>query len=191
MSALPRYTSAQAYLDDERSAATRHEFLDGQVYAMAGASERHNQLASALHYALYGQLAAGDCRVFQSDMRVQASESAYFYPDLVVVCGPAQYADPRRDTLLNPAVIIEVLSPSTEDFDRGRKFWHYRALPSLSDYLLVAQTRLQVEHYTRQSADIWMLQDFTQPQDRVVLASVGCTLALDALYRRVNFEDTV
>lgn len=191
MSALPRYTSAQAYLDDERSATTRHEFIDGQVYAMAGASERHNQLASALHYTLYGQLVAGDCQVFQSDMRVQASESAYFYPDLVVVCGPAQYADARRDTLLNPAVIIEVLSPSTEDFDRGRKFWHYRALPSLSDYLLVAQTRLQVEHYTRQSTDIWMLQDFTQPQDRVVLASVGCTLALEALYRRVNFEDSV
>lgn len=191
MSALPRAANwtAAAYLEYERAADTRHEFFDGQVYAMAGASERHNQIAAALHYALYGQLVDRPCQVFQSDMRVQAGDSVFFYPDLVVVCAAARYRDDQRDTLLNPSVIIEVLSPSTEDFDRGRKFWYYRALPSLSDYLLVAQARVQVEHYTRQGADAWVLRDFTSLEDRLALPSIGCALALDEVYRRVDFEN--
>src|SRR5262245_36520137 len=100
--------TAQQYLDYERESVARHEFIAGQVYDMAGASERHNQLSSALNYLLYGQLLERPCQVFQSDMRVQADEGAFFYPDIVAVCGQAQYLDDSRDTLLNPTVVVEV-----------------------------------------------------------------------------------
>ncbi|MBZ0275529.1 MAG: Uma2 family endonuclease [Anaerolineae bacterium] len=189
--ALPQsqqWTVAE-YLEYERTSGSRHEFIGGQVVAMAGASERHNQITSALHFLLYGQTESRPCQVFQSDMRVAAVESAYFYPDLVVVCGDAQYADSSRDTLLNPVVIIEVLSPSTEDFDRGRKFRMYRGIPTLSDYLLVSQKRILVEHFTRQTGDTWILRDFVRPTDQIALPAIGCTLSIEAIYRRVNFED--
>ncbi len=191
MAALPDYqdwTTAQ-YLEYERKAESRHEFIAGQVYAMAGASERHNQLASALNYALYGQLLERPCQVFQSDMRVRAAENAFFYPDLVVVCGEAHYVDEKRDTLLNPTVIIEILSPSTEDYDRGRKFMHYRGIASLQDYVLVSQTQMQVEHYTRQADDSWLLRDFNQPTDSLELPSIGSSARLSEVYRRVTFDE--
>lgn len=190
MSALPdaRTWTAQQHLDYEREADTRHEFIDGQVYAMAGASERHNQIAAALSYTLYGQLLERPRQVFQSDMRVQA-ENAFFYPDLVVVCGEAQYLDDSRDTLFNPSVIIEMLSLSTEDYDRGRKFMHYRGIASLQDYVLVAQQRAQVEHYARQPGDSWLLTDYKQLEDVLELPAIGCRLSLSEIYRKVRFED--
>lgn len=191
MPAMPQHTNwtTEAYLDYERSTDLRHEFIAGQVYAMAGASERHNQIASAFHYTLYGQLMERPCQVFQSDMRVQAAADVFFYPDLVVVCGQAQYKDETRDTLLNPVVIIEVLSPSTEDYDRGRKFTFYRRITTLQDYVLVSQKLLQVEHYSRQGADTWMLTDFSQPEDTLHLPAAGCTLSLADIYRGVRFEE--
>lgn len=189
MSAPPHEWTVDAYLAYERAAATRHEFIAGQVSAMAGASERHNLIASALSFRLYGQLLDRPCAVFQSDMRVQAADTAYFYPDLAVVCGEAQYRDDQRDTLLNPSVLIEVLSPSTEDVDRGRKFLYYREIASLTDYVLVAQSRMQVEHYTRQAADRWLLTVLSQPTDVLTLDSIDCTLALSDIYRQVTFAD--
>ena len=192
MSALPQYTgwTVEEYLDYERQADERHEFVAGKVYAMAGASERHNQITSALHFTLYGQLIERPCEVFQSDMRVQAAEAVFFYPDLVMVCGEVQYTDAARDLLLNPTVVIEVLSPSTEDYDRGRKFKRYRGIASLQDYLLVAQSQPQVEHYARQGTDTWRLTDYTRPDDTLQLPSIGCTLRLSDVYRKVRFEDT-
>jgi len=191
MSVVPQSSrwTVQQYLDYERESDSRHEFLGGQVLDMAGASERHNQLSSALNFLLYGQLLDRPCQVFQSDMRVQADDSAYFYPDIVAVCGQAQYMDESRDTLLNPTVVIEVLSPSTEDFDRGRKFKQYRGITSLQDYVLVSQKQMQVEPYSRQGTDTWLLRDLSHPDDTLNLSSTGCTLLLKDLYRKINFLD--
>ncbi|MDX1995323.1 MAG: Uma2 family endonuclease [bacterium] len=191
MAALPglRWTAAE-YLAFEREAEIRHEFIDGLVYAMAGAPERHNQLTSALNFLLYGQLLERDCQVFLSDMRVRIDEKVFFYPDVVVVCGEARYTDSRRDMLLNPTAVFEVLSPSTQDFDRGTKFSFYRAIPTLRDYVLVSQKQIQVEHYTRQSDNRWVLRDLTQPDDQITLPSIGCMLALNDVYRRVRFEES-
>ncbi|PJF39737.1 MAG: hypothetical protein CUN54_07880 [Phototrophicales bacterium] len=189
MSALPQDNwSVQAYLDYEQASDIRHEFMDGQIYAMAGASERHNQLASALNYLLYRQFLERPCQVFQSDMRVRANESVYFYPDVVALCGEADYSDDSRDTLQNPSVVIEVLSPSTEDFDRGRKFTQYRQIASLKDYILVSQNQMQIEHYTRQTTDSWLLTVMTHAEDELVLPSIDCVLALSDIYRKVTFE---
>ncbi len=189
MFALPQYRdwTVQDYLDYEREAENRHEFIAGEVYAMAGASERHNQIASALNYLLYGQLVDRPCSVFQSDMRVQAVENIFFYPDIAVICGDPHYRDDHRDALLNPTVIIEVLSASTEDYDRGRKFKHYREIASLQDYLLIAQNQMQVEHCTRQTADSWLLMVLSRPADSLTLASIGCALTLSDIYRKVTF----
>lgn len=185
----PQQWTVQEYLDYEREAEARHELVAGQLYAMAGASERHNQIASALRFLLYGQFVERPCQVFQSDMRVAAAEDAFFYPDLVVVCGEAHYSDKARDTLLNPAAIIEVLSPSTEDFDRGRKFKLYRGISSLNDYLLVSQKQILIEHYSRQPQGTWVLRDYSQSDSRIDLPSIHCTLSLSAVYQRVNFQD--
>lgn len=189
MSALPQYRdwTVQDYLDHEREAEARHEFIAGEVYAMAGASERHNQITSALNYLLYGQLVERPCSVFQSDMRVQVADNIFFYPDITVICGDAHYRDDHRDALLNPTIIIEVLSDSTEDYDRGRKFKHYREIASLQDYILIAQNQMQVEHYTRQAADSWLLMVLNRSEDSLALASIGCTLALSDIYRKVTF----
>lgn len=191
MSALPeqRDWTVQAYLEYERDADTRHEFMDGDVYAMAGASENHNYIASAVNFALFGQLLDRPCGISQNDMRVQASASAFFYPDIVVVCDEPLYSDERPATLLNPTVIFEILSPTTEDYDRGRKFTHYQEIASLQDYVLVAQDRMRAEHYTRQAADRWLLTVYSQKDDRLVLPSIGCTLTVSDLYRKVNLGD--
>lgn len=188
MTALPDPTewTAEQYLAYEREAATRHEFFGGEVRAMAGASERHNQIAAALNYLFYGQFLKRDCQVFQSDMRVQAAGS-FFYPDLVIVYGDAVYTHDGQDTLTNPAVIIEILSPSTEDVDRGRKFAAYRQIDSLQDYLLVAQSAMKIEHFTRR-ADGWFLRDYTVAEDDIALPSVRCTLNVAAAYHKVTFD---
>jgi Uma2 family endonuclease len=190
MAALPDpIGTAAEYLAFERAAELRHEFIGGRVSAMAGACERHNQLTSALNFLLYGQLVERDCQVFQSDMRVQVSERVYFYPDVVVVCGEAHYRDAHRDTLLNPAVVFEVLSPSTEDYDRGTKFTHYRAIPTLQDYVLVSQQQMKIEHATRRPDDTWVLRDVTEPDAQISLPSIGCTLTLRDIYRRVRLDE--
>lgn len=192
MVALPDHSgwTIERYLDFERDQETRHEYIQGQVYAMAGASERHNQIASALNYLLYGQILDRPCQVFQRDMRVQVDEDAFFYPDIVVVCGTAHYANERRDILLNPTVLIEVLSPSAADYDRGRKFKQYGRLPGLKDYLLVSQEQIQVDHCTRQDKDTWILREFSGSEARIALPSVGCILLLSDVYRKVNFDET-
>ncbi|HEX2906167.1 MAG TPA: Uma2 family endonuclease [Phototrophicaceae bacterium] len=191
MSALPQPENwtVEAYFAAEAESEIRHEFIDGQVYAMAGASERHNQIASAFHYRLYGHLLERPCQVFQSDMRVQVRHNVFFYPDLVVVCGTALYREGSRNTLLNPGVIIEILSASTEDYDRGRKFKYYRELSDLHDYLLVAQNQCQVEHYTRQTAESWLLTVLSQPEDTIRLPSLDFSLPMGDIYQKVTFED--
>ena len=178
--------TAQDYLAWERQQETRHEFFDGEIFAMTGASREHNLVCVNIFASLHTQLRGKPCEVYNNDMRVKVSETGmYTYPDIVAACAQPQFEDAEVDTLLNPVLIIEVLSDSTEQYDRGAKFRHYRTLPSLQDYLLVAQTECRVEHYVREAGSRWLLTEYGDLNDMIELASVGCRLDLREMYERV------
>lgn len=177
----------EQYLEIERQAERKSEFHDGEMFAMAGASWVHNRVVWNLIAHLNSRLGSGLCQGCPSDMRVRVPATGlYTYPDVVVVCGKPQFLDERRDTLLNPTLIVEVLSPSTEDYNRGRKFEHYRSLPSLCQYLLVASERIETELYTRQTDGQWLLNFASKAQDLVDLGSVGARLLVSEIYSDVE-----
>ena len=185
MSAAPlrRYTPAE-YLALERQAETKSEFWNGEIFAMAGASFEHGLITMATAVALYPQLPR--CRIVPNDLRVRVpATDLYTYPDLVIACEPPRFDDAELDTLLNPTFLVEVLSPSTEDYDRGRKPAHYRTIPSLAGYLLVAQDRVHVELYARQPDGRWLLTE-TEDRDAVLELPVGgARLAVAEVYARM------
>jgi Uma2 family endonuclease len=191
MAALPDFKwTEERYLAFERESDQKHEYLDGQIYALAGASPNHNRIVISTVGSLYNQLRARPCEVFSSDMRVKVSMTGlYTYPDISIVCGDAKFDSERGDTLLNPTVLIEVLSPSTESYDRGKKFKHYRTLESLREYLLIAQDSLAIDHYVRQADGHWLLTDISQPHSLVELRSIECTLLAADVYEKVSFEE--
>lgn len=177
--------SPEEYLALERQAETKSQYLDGEIFAMTGASRKHNRIGLNVAFALDSQLKAGGCEVYAIDMRVKVSATGlYTYPDVVVVCGEPQFEDAEVDTLLNPRVVIEVLSKSTEDYDRGTRFLHYRSLTSLVEYLLIAQDRVHVEHFIHQN-ESWLFTETDRPEDVIELPSVGAQLALADIYDRV------
>jgi len=181
MSALPKITRQQ-YLEQERLAETKSEFVDGEVFAMTGASPAHNLITGNIIRELGNQLKKRPCRVYSSDQRVQLA-NAYVYPDITVVCGRPEFHD--TDNLLNPTLIVEVLSPSTADYDQGGKFARYRQLPSLQEYLLVSQDRIQVTHYHRQDSNHWLLTELKDVETLLELPGVECRLALSEVYDKV------
>jgi Uma2 family endonuclease len=189
MTAVPvkRWTPEE-YLEFERRSAEKHDLFDGEIYMMSGASRRHNLIAGNLYAALHTQLRARQCEAYINDMRVRIERRNYVYPDVVVVCDPPHLEDDQLDTLLNPTLIGEVLSPTTEQYDRGRKSQAYRAVDSLREYVLVAQDRPYVERYVRQDAG-WLLTEVTGLDATLTLDAIGCTLPLRDLYERVNFEE--
>jgi Uma2 family endonuclease len=190
MSLQPKPTlSFEEWLAGEREAIdARSEFVDGQVFAMTGASAEHNLIVVNIAGELRAQMKGRPCRVYANDMKVRIrSANAGKYPDLLAHCGEAEFEDERRDLLLNPSLIVEVLSDSTEAYDRGDKFAFYRQVESLREYLLVSQHRLQVELYTRGTDGRWTLSEFNRPEDRVPLGSVDCTLALSEVYDKVEW----
>jgi Uma2 family endonuclease len=156
---------------------------------MAGASRQHNLITFNFGAELGAQLKDRPCEAYSSVMRVLIGPTGlYTYPDVVAVCGEPRFADSELDTLLNPTLIVEVLSPSTEGYDRGLKFAHYRRLESLREYVLVAQDRVSVERYTRQGED-WVLSALTRPEDVLRLDSVGCAVPHGAIYAKVRFPE--
>lgn len=186
LAAIQSYLTPSAYLVQERQSTERSEFIHGQIYAMAGASREHNQLVFNLAGLLHAQLRQKPCSAFVADMRVRTRPNeAYFYPDLTVVCGDMQFEDEESDTLTNPTLIIEVLSPSTEGYDRGAKFAHYRRLASLQEYVLVAQDRLSIERYVKNEQGQWLLFEATEGDEVIVLATIGCTLTISDVYEKV------
>ena len=187
MSAQPEsFLTAQDYLVWERQQETRHEYLEGQVFAMTGASRAHNMLCANILASLHGQLRGKPCEIYVNDMRVKVSETGmYTYPDLVAACGEPRFEDQAVDTLLNPVLIIEVLSDSTERYDRGAKFTHYRSVVSLREYLLVSQHESRVEHYVRQPGNHWLLTEYQEMQDRIDLNSLASCLSLAEVYERI------
>lgn len=182
------YCTPEEYLASEREAEFKSEYLNGDIYAMAGSSPEHSAIAFNLSVLLGVQLRGKPCRGFISDMKVgTASDRLFSYPDLSVVCGEPRFHDEHRDVLLNPTLIVEVLSLSTERFDRGRKFAQYQQIESLSDYVLVAQDEPRVEHYVRQEGSRWLLSTATDLEGSIHIASIDCTLLLSEVYDKVTF----
>ena len=176
----------EEYLAFERKATTKHEYLNGQIVAMSGASFAHNFITVNIATSLNIQLMEGECRVATSDMRVKVTQiDSYFYPDVVVVCGEPRAEDDTFDTLLNPTLIVEVLSPSTEGYDRREKFEHYQQIASLKDYILISQDEVHVEYYYRQENE-WLQTEFVELEDVLSLLSIDCELRLSDIYRRVE-----
>jgi Uma2 family endonuclease len=181
--------SAEEYLAMERQSEVKHEYLNGEVFAMTGASLKHNRLVRNLAGILYNQLRGRPCEVLVADQRLQVMATGlYTYPDVVVVCGEPQLADAHLDTLMNPTLIVEVLSPSTEAIDRGRKFAHYRTIESLAEVVLVSQERVQVERFSRQPEGGWLLFEASRLEDLVPLPSIACELPLGDIYEGVSGE---
>lgn len=188
MSSQPKLRlTPEEYLTLEREAEYKSEYFAGEVFATAGASARHVLIVTNVVRELGTQLRRRPCTVYASDLRVRVSATGlYTYPDVVVVCGEPQWADDQRDTLLNPTLIVEVLSDSTKDYDRGGKFEHYRTLDSLAEYLLVAQDKVHVEHFVRQPDNRWMLSETNNLSDTITLEAIGCTLDLAEVYDKVE-----
>ena len=181
----------EEYLALERTAECKSEYFAGEIFAMAGASERHVSIVANTMYLLVGQLKGRTCKAYANDMRLKVSPTGlYTYPDIIVVCGAPMFADDQKDTLLNPTVLIEVLSESTEAYDRGKKFDHYRTLASVSDYLLISQDQRKIEHFVRQSDHRWLFSAHVDLEDVVEIASIACTLPVRDVYDKVElFED--
>ncbi|MCK6580248.1 MAG: Uma2 family endonuclease [Anaerolineae bacterium] len=193
MSTAPkRRWTVEEYFAAERDSDTRYEFLDHEFYAMAGANPEHDAILLDLFLELGPQLRKGGCKPFSNDIRVKAAASAYFYPDLSLVCGdPLFIIEAGLSHLLNPTLIIEVLSPSTEAFDRGEKFVRYQQIDSLREYVLISQRRPLIEVFSRRPDNKWLYTAVHGLDGSAVLESVGATLTLAEVYRRVIFESDV
>lgn len=182
--------SPQEYLTRERQADFRSEFYRGECFAMAGASWEHTLIKDNLAREAGNQLKGGPCRVATSDLRVKINATGlYTYPDILVVCDEPQFDDQHMDTLLNPRLIVEVLSESTEKYDRGVKFAHYRQLPSVAEYVLVAQDRPLVERYVRQPDDTWVLTVFCELTESFAFGSIAAQVTLADIYRGVKLPE--
>ncbi len=179
----------EEYFALDSAAEIRSEFYDGVMYAMAGATPEHSLITANLTRELGQALRQKPCRVYVVDLRVRATRNAYTYPDIAVVCGEPRFAENNKNTLVNPTVLIEVLSPSTESHDRGLKFARYRQLESLKEYVLVSQDRASVETYLRQPNGSWLLTEFTALDSSAAFETLECKIPLAEIYHQVEFSE--
>lgn len=195
--ALPSFTHEQ-YLRFERNAEEKHEYLDGLVYAMAGGSPSHNTIAANIGEIIIRQLRGTKCRPFSSDMKTRClplpaetndKQGLFAYPDFIVACDEPVYHDREKDVLLNPKLIVEALSKSTASYDRGEKFQRYQQVHSLTDYLLIAQERPCVEHFSKQPDGQWKSAVETDLAGSIFVASINCRIPLAEVYEWVRFAD--
>jgi Uma2 family endonuclease len=191
VSTNPRsFLTPEEYLEIERKAEFRSEYYRGEMFAMSGATGKHNIIAVNLVTEMHNQLRRGPCQVYTHDLRVRTGAAEMFtYPDVLVACRERKFLDAREDTLLNPVVIIEILSESTEAYDRGKKFDHYRTFESLKEYILICQDRVQVECFRRQADGQWLLTVANRLEDAISLDSVHCTLNLADVYEGVGLSE--
>ena len=189
MSALPiPFTTPEQYLEAERKAEYKSEFYSGQMFAMAGASRRHNVIVGNVVRRLGNLLSGRPCETYPSDMKVLVQANGlYTYPDVTVVCGEPEFLDRQGDVLLNPQLIVEVLSDSTEAYDRGAKWRLYQELASLREYVLVSQSATRIERYARQGDGRWLYEAADGIEASVMLESLGIALPLSEVYERVAF----
>jgi Uma2 family endonuclease len=182
-----RKYSPSDYLALERQSHHRSELFDGEIFAMSGATRRHNLIVTNIIREIGRQVADRPCEAYARDMKVQvAATGSFTYPDVVVVCDEPRFHDDHEDVLLNPTFLVEVLSESTEAYDRGAKSEQYRTIDSLREYLLVAQDRCHVEHYIRQPDGQWLLRESGNPEDTVQIKAVVCELPLNEVYAKVK-----
>lgn len=181
------YCTPEEYLEKDSAADYKSEYLAGEMFAMSGGSLEHNTIISNIVVRLDSQLELRPCRQFMTDVRVNVG-AAFFYPDILVVCGDINLLDNRRDVILNPTVIMEVLSKSTEAYDRGEKFARYSELLTLTDFILISQDQIRVEHYTRQADKKWLLSIYTTLDDIITIDSIGCSLNVSSIYRNIDFQ---
>jgi Uma2 family endonuclease len=190
MAAELNLISPEEYLARERQAEYKSEYIYGQVYAMAGGSPEHNLIAGNVVTALNNALRERPCLVFNSDMKVRVPNSQkYHYAGATVVCDKPRYADGERDVLLNPLLLVEVLSPSTAAYDRGKKFQYYQEIPSFREYLLVAQDEPVVERFVKQPDGNWLYTKIAGLEQHIELNSLDCQLALRDIYAKVDWPD--
>jgi len=184
------HLNPEQYLSQERQSETKNEYFNGEVFAMTGASREHNQIATNIVRVLGNQLLEKPCNVYSSDMKVKIEKARkYTYPDVVVACQPECLEDDKQDVLLNPVVIIEILSDSTEAYDRGQKFLHYQLLDSLTAYLLISQNTHRLEMFVRQKDNhLWTYSQFFSPDDSVELECIDCILPLREVYRKTELD---
>jgi len=175
----------QEYLVLERQAETKSDYLDGEMFAMSGASRKHNLVGINIASSLHQQLSGRDCEVYANDMRVRTPSDLLTYPDVVAVCGEPRFEDDEVDTLLNPVLIVEVLSKSTEAYDRVTKLDHYRLISSVTEIVLVAQDRPRIEQWRRQGDGQWLVEGIEGLERMIELSSIQCTLPLKTIYQRV------
>jgi Uma2 family endonuclease len=188
MSTQPEtFLTPERYLAIEREVPYKSEYFDGEMFAREGARERHDLIAGNVRGNLWTSFRSRPCRAYTSDMRVRTISGLYSYSDTSAVCGEPKFLDETRDTLLNPSLIVEVLSPSTEAYDRGRKFELYQSIPSFTEYLLLASDRVHADLYVRQPGGQWLLSSFGMLEDTLTLESVNCRLKLADLYEKVEF----
>ena len=186
---IPKTMSPEAFLAFERASDEKHEYRDGEIVAMSGARRAHNKISTNVSGLIWQQLKGKDCESYTSDMRVWVPKSRlYTYPDIVVVCGEPEFVDDEFDTLLNPILIIEILSESTESYDRGEKFKNYRSIASLCEYVLISQTSPAIEKYVKHGDGFWMLTDASGLDASIELDSIKCQLSLADVYDKVNFD---
>jgi Uma2 family endonuclease len=189
MSTQPKtFLTPEEYLEIERQAEYKSEYLAGEMFAMAEGTDPHSLIAMNINSNLHQQTRNRQCWTYGSDMRVQVRATGlYTYPDGSAVCGDRKFLDGRRDTLLNPSFILEVLSPSTEAYNRGRKFEHYQTIEPLAEYLLVASDRMHADLFTRGPDGLWLLRSTGNSSDVLELPSIGCRLVLADIYEKVEF----
>lgn len=191
MSAIPKTKLTPGeYLEFERKSEERHEYFDGEIFAMSGAKRNHNVIVWNIGGELRQKLKDRNCEAYPADMRVFVPATGlYTYPDLTVVCGEPQFQEEIFDTLLNPVLLIEVLSDSTESYDRGRKFQHYRSIESLQEYILVSQTEARVEKYVRHGDGFWLLSEAVGLDSKIEFSSVESVIPLSEIYDKIAFSE--
>ncbi|RME45062.1 MAG: Uma2 family endonuclease [Chloroflexi bacterium] len=184
-----QYYTVDEYFALEETAEYRSEYYQGEIFALAGGSANHNRIAGNVFVALSNALRAKPCEAFVSDLRLWVKQvGLYTYPDVMVVCGGLEFAHERTDTITNPTVIFEVLSPSTENYDRGKKFEFYRTLETLKEYVLIDQERIHVEHYRLLEEGRWLLTVFDDEAGTLTLESIGIEIPVSDMYERVDWE---
>ena len=184
------FISPEQYLEMERAAETKHEYYNGEVFAIAGASAPHNDIVYNINRLVAPFLHGKGCKLYGSDFRIYILEKLLFtYPDFSIVCGKTATPDIYTDNLTNPIIIIEILSKSTKDYDRGTKFSFYRCIKTLKEYILIDSTSILIEKYTRQENDSWILTEFKEIHENFYISAIGQTLHLKDIYEEVSFEE--
>lgn len=194
-----KFYTVEEYLAFEREALEKHEYIDGRIIplhgdyevtkAMAGASRKHNLIGGNVFGELRNQLKGKNCEIYFNDMRVRTKPNRYGYPDVVIVCGEPNFADDEFDVLLNPTVLVEVLSPSTRFRDKTEKLENFQKMESLKECLLIEQSKIRVEHYIKQTPKQWLLRIYEDAEETINLESIGCEISLTDVYAQVKFEN--